>query len=81
MNSGALISEISFYAGNIESIHFPAIAAGISTQWNLNATMNMSLDIKNHTIRRFSTLLDKGFFVELETESSKRVILQGEVLF
>jgi hypothetical protein len=46
VNNGALISEISFYPGNIESIHFPAIAAGICTLWNLSATMNMTLAIK-----------------------------------
>ncbi len=60
---------------------YNAIAAGLSTQWNISATINMSLSIENHTNRQFSFMLDDNSFVEMEAESSKGMMLQGEVLF
>jgi len=54
---------------------------GLSAQWYISTSINMSLIIENQTNRQFRFVLDDNTFVELEAESSKGVMLQGKVLF
>ena len=60
---------------------YNAIAAGLSAQWNISTSINMSLVIEHQTDRQFSFVLDDNSFVELEAESGKGMMLQGEILF
>ena len=60
---------------------YEAIAIGLSAQWLINASVNLSIAIENQTNRRFNFTLDDNSVVSAKAESSGGVIFTGEVLF
>jgi hypothetical protein len=60
---------------------YNAIATGLSAQWSISRSINISLVIENQTHRQFSFVLDDNNFIELEAKPSKGMTLKGEVLF
>ncbi len=60
---------------------YEAIAIGLSAQWLINASVNLSIAIENQTNRRFNFTLDDNSVVSVKAESSGGVMFTGEVLF
>ena len=60
---------------------YSAIAIGLSAQWQIGASFNLSLGLEKQTNRQFSFVLDDNSFIESKAESSMGMMLKGEFLF
>jgi hypothetical protein len=60
---------------------YDAIATGLSAQWQVGTSMNVSLIVENQSDRRLNFVLDDNTVVEAKVESSRGMMLKGEVLF
>ncbi len=60
---------------------YEAIAIGLSAQWRISASVNLSLVAGRQTNRQFGFVLDDNTFVEVKAESSTGMMLRGEFLF